>query len=88
MERFSVGKAKPVSIPLVGHFRLSTQSCPTIDEERRNMTHVPYANAVGCLMYVMIYTRLDIAHAISVVSKFMANPGKEHWKAVKWILWI
>ena len=50
------------------------------------MTQVSYANAVGCLMYAMICTRQDIAYAVSVVSKFMANPGKEHWNAVKWIL--
>jgi hypothetical protein len=34
----------------------------------------------------MIYTRPDLAHAISVVSRFMHNPGKEHWNVVKWIL--
>uniref|UniRef100_A0A2N9F0J4 Integrase catalytic domain-containing protein n=1 Tax=Fagus sylvatica TaxID=28930 RepID=A0A2N9F0J4_FAGSY len=27
----------------------------------------------------------DIAHAVSVVSKFMVNPGIEYWEAVKWI---
>ena len=37
-------------------------------------------------MYAMICTRPDITHAVSVVSKFMANPGNEHWNVVKWIL--
>jgi hypothetical protein len=37
-------------------------------------------------MYAMIRTRPDLAHVVSVVSKFMHNPGKEHWNAVKWIL--
>ena len=36
-------------------------------------------------MYAMICTRPDIAHAVGVVSRFMSNPGKEHWEAVKWI---
>ena len=31
-------------------------------------------------------TRLDIAHAMGVVSKFMSRPRKQHWEAVKWIL--
>ena len=78
--------AKSVNTPLAGHFRLSAQSCPTTDEEMRHMAQVSYANAVGCLMYAMICTRPNIAHAVSVVSKFMANLGKEHWNAVKWIL--
>ena len=50
------------------------------------MKVVPYASAVGSLIYVMICTRLDISHAVGVVSRFMSNPGEEHWKVVKWIL--
>ncbi|CAL8116761.1 unnamed protein product [Prunus armeniaca] len=50
------------------------------------MEKVPYANVVGCLMYAMVCTRPDIAQAISVVSRYMGNPGKQHWDAVKWIL--
>ena len=37
-------------------------------------------------MYAMVCTRPDIAHAVSVVSCYMANPGKSRWQAVKWIL--
>jgi hypothetical protein len=36
-------------------------------------------------MYAMVYSRPDLAHAMSVVSRYMANPGKEHWNAVQWI---
>ena len=34
----------------------------------------------------MVCTLPDIAHAVGVVSRFLSNPGKEHWAAVKWIL--
>ena len=37
-------------------------------------------------MYAMVCTRPDIAHAVGVVSRFLSNPGKEHWEGVKWIL--
>ncbi|KAA0067463.1 Retrovirus-related Pol polyprotein from transposon TNT 1-94 [Cucumis melo var. makuwa] len=30
--------------------------------------------------------RLDLGYAISMISRFMSNFGKEHWKAVKWVL--
>lgn len=30
-------------------------------------------------MYVMVCTRPDRAHAVSVVSRFIGDPGKEHW---------
>jgi ATP-binding cassette subfamily B (MDR/TAP) protein 1 len=44
------------------------------DEERDEMKKVPYASAVGSLMYAMVCTRPDIAHAVSVVSRFLSNP--------------
>ena len=49
------------------------------------MSKVSYANAVGCLMYLMVCTRPDISHAVSVISRYMADLGKEHWNAVNWI---
>ena len=50
------------------------------------MAKVPYALAIGSLMYVMVCIRQDIAHVVGAVSRFMPNPGKQHWEAVKWIL--
>ena len=50
------------------------------------MASVSYASAVGSLMYAMVCTRHDITYAMGIVSKYMANPGKEHWEAVKWLL--
>ena len=49
------------------------------------MSKVPYASAVGCLMYAMVCIRPDLAQAVSVVSKFLLNLGRSHWDAVKWI---
>ena len=50
------------------------------------MSKIPYSSAVGSLMYAMVCTIPDVAHAVGVVSRYMNNPGKEHWKAVQWIL--
>ena len=50
------------------------------------MVKVSYASAIGSLMYVMVCTRPDIAQAVGAVSRYMNNPGKVHWEAVKWIL--
>ena len=37
-------------------------------------------------MYAMICTRPDVAFAISLTSRYQANPGESHWAAVKTIL--
>ncbi|XP_075102703.1 secreted RxLR effector protein 161-like [Nicotiana tabacum] len=77
---------KLVSTPLAPHFKLSAVMSPKNEAEQEYMSRVPYANAVGSLMYAMVCTRPDISHAIGVVSRYMHDPGKEHWQAVKWIL--
>ena len=50
------------------------------------MSKVPYALAVGSLMYAMVCTRPDIAHVVRSISRHMSHRGIEHWNAVKWIL--
>ena len=62
---------------------LSVEQCPKTQEEEEDMSHVPYESVVGSLMYAMVCTRPDIAHAVGVLSRFMSNPGKEHWTTVK-----
>jgi hypothetical protein len=47
------------------------------------MSHVPYASAVGSLMYAMVCTRPEITHAVGFLSRYMSRLGKEHWTAVK-----
>ncbi|KAG8490441.1 hypothetical protein CXB51_016092 [Gossypium anomalum] len=84
--RFNIRSAKPVSTPLAAHFRLSSTLSPQSDDEIEYMSHVPYSSAVGSLMYAMVCSRPDLSYAVSAVSRYMANPGKEHWKAVQWIL--
>jgi hypothetical protein len=36
-------------------------------------------------MYAMVCSRPDLSYAMSLVGRYMANPGKEHWKVVQWI---
>ena len=86
LTRFGMQNVKLVNIPLASHFKFSSSLCPNTKQENDYMSHVLYASVIGSLMYVMVCTRLDISHAIGVVSRYMANPGKEHWATVKWVL--
>lgn len=83
LSRFNMDKAKPVGTPLGSHFRLSKGQSPKLEEEQDYMSKVPYASAIRSLMYAMVCTRPDIAHAVGVVSRYMSNPGRQHWEAVK-----
>ncbi|KAK0597024.1 hypothetical protein LWI29_021057 [Acer saccharum] len=86
LQRFNMDKAKAVSSPLATHFKLNIEQCRSTDVEKKDMERVPYASAVGSLMYAMVCTRPDIAYAVGVVSQFLSNPGREHWNAIKWIM--
>ena len=77
--------AKPVSTPLGAHFKQRKKSCSSSKKEKKDIVSTIYSSAIGSLMYAMVCTWLDIAHAIDVVSRFMVNPGKDRWEAVKWI---
>ncbi|KAH9657534.1 hypothetical protein KPL70_023118 [Citrus sinensis] len=86
LETFGMTSCKPVMTPIATHFKLSSLQCPKTKKEKLEMAKIPYANAVGCMMYAMVLTRPDISYALSVVSRYMVSPGKEHWRAVKWVL--
>jgi hypothetical protein len=86
LHRFNMHNAKPVSTPFAPRFKLSAKQCAESDDDLEYMSKVPYSSVVGSLMYAMVCSRPDLSHAISVVSRYMANPGREHWKAVQWIL--
>ena len=45
-----------------------------------------YQRAIGCLTYAATISQPDLSNAVSVLSKFMSNPGIEHWKGVKRVL--
>jgi len=86
LQRFHMEKAKAVSTPLGTHFKLSCKQSPSTQEEKTDMDKVPYASAVGSLIYAIVCTRPDLGHAVGSVSRFLSNPRREHWNAVKWIM--
>lgn len=50
LDRLGMKNVKPVSTPLVAHFKLSVELSPRKDEEVRYMSRAPYSSAVGYLM--------------------------------------
>ena len=69
---------KPASTRLAAHFKLSKRDYLQFNEEKLHMPKIPYPFAVGSLMYVTVRTRSDIAHAVSVISRFPSNPKKAY----------
>src|SRR6185295_4325449 len=86
LERTKMADSHPVSTPMDQGTRLTDMMCAKTDEEKRDMEKVPYSSVVGSLLYLSTGTRPDIAYAVGEVSRFMKNPGRGHWTAVKHLL--
>jgi hypothetical protein len=54
-------------------------------KELMEMEKIPYSQVVGCLMYLMVNTCLDISFVVGFVGQFMANLATLQWGAMKQI---
>ncbi|GJW13194.1 hypothetical protein Tco_0017327 [Tanacetum coccineum] len=52
------------------------------------MQNVPYASAVGLIMYVVRRTRPDVAFAQNITSRFQQNPCDVDWKSTKQSIFV
>ncbi|KAM2728531.1 hypothetical protein EV1_000013 [Malus domestica] len=86
LSRFEMEQSKKGFLPVRHGNHLSKSMEPKTPEEIVHMSRIPYASAIGSLMYAMICTRPDIAYAVSITSRYQSNPGLEHWAAVKTVL--
>jgi hypothetical protein len=50
------------------------------------MRVIPYASAIGSIMYTILCTHPDVSYALSATSRYQSNYGEAHWTIVKNIL--
>ena len=86
LKKFKMDQSKKGFLPVLQGIKLSKTRCPATEEDRKTMSSIPYASAIGSIMYAMMCTRSDVSLAISMACRFQSNPGVDHWMAVKNIL--
>jgi hypothetical protein len=65
----------------------TSADCPVLNsEEWHVMQKHPYSSIVGSLVSISRQTRPDISYAVSVVGRFVKNPGLAHWHILRRIL--
>ena len=84
--KYVMQDSKKGLLPFRHGIPLSQDQCLKTLEEKEHMQSVPYAFAVGSLMYAMLFTRPNICFEVGMVSKYQSNLGLEHWTTVKHIL--
>ena len=79
LSRFGYSDCKPVSTPY--------DPSVILRKNRRIMRdQLRYSQIIGSLMYLASATRPDISFAVSKLSRFVSNPGDDHWRALERVL--
>ena len=79
-------QCKPGIAPVCKGDKLSLSQCPYSDIEKAQMKNIPYASALGSIMYAQVCTRPDIAFATGLLGRYQSNPGHDHWVAAKKVM--
>ncbi|CAI5971783.1 unnamed protein product, partial [Closterium sp. NIES-65] len=83
LQRFGFTYSSPQATPLPTRHSLSA-----LPSDESVESSGPYAELLGCLMYLMTCTRPDLAYPLSILARYVA-PGRhrpEHMAAVKRVL--
>ena len=78
LERFKMKNAKKGFMPISSGVPLSKAQSPVSKVDLHRMSRVPYALAIGSIMYAMLCTRPDVSYALSMTSRFQSTPGEYH----------
>lgn len=78
LNKFNMSDCKPVQTPMEARLQMSN--------DESSVGKFPYQQIIGCLMYLAVLTRPDIAYAVGYLSQFNNCYSKEHCTYVKRIL--
>ena len=65
-------------LPMSHGIKLSKTQCPLTTDENERMSRVPYASAIGSIMYAMTCTHPNVSYALSVTSRYQVDLGDSH----------
>ncbi|KAI3819320.1 hypothetical protein L1987_13147 [Smallanthus sonchifolius] len=77
MARFHMENSHKGGVPMTKGTVLNKSQSPSTDIETKRMEAIPYALAIGSIMYAMLCTRPDVSYALSMTSRFQQSPVEE-----------
>ncbi|GJV43656.1 retrotransposon protein, putative, ty1-copia subclass [Tanacetum coccineum] len=86
LKRYNMDTSKRGTILMQPNVDLSNTQGPSTPVKVKRMKGIPYASAVGSIMYAVRCTRPDVAFSHNLTSRYQQNLGKSYWTAVKNIL--
>ena len=78
LKRFNMQESNKGLLPMSHGVSLLRALCPKTQDERDRISRIPYAFAIGSIMYVMLCTRLDVSHAFGITNRYQVDPSECH----------
>ena len=82
LNRFGLENVVPRNVPLPVGIVLDNNMSPKTSSERQDMKNKPYRSILGSIMWGQLATRPDLSFSVSLLARFQADPGVEHWSAL------
>jgi Reverse transcriptase (RNA-dependent DNA polymerase)/Pol polyprotein, beta-barrel domain/GAG-pre-integrase domain/gag-polypeptide of LTR copia-type len=86
LNRFRLEHITPRNTPLPIGINLDNNMSPITDSEKKTMDDKPYRSVLGSVMWGQLATRPDLSFSVSLLARFQANPGMEHWSALMHVI--
>ena len=83
LKRFQMHNANSLVAPIIERSRTLQDPYPPACEEEKEMDKSKYLAAVGALLYLATFTRLDIFFAVSVLARHSQKSTARHWAGIK-----
>jgi hypothetical protein len=83
LKKFSMHACNPVPAHIVKDDKYVSFQSFRNQYEIDQMKSVPYASAVGSLMYAQVCTRPDLAFVTRMLDRYKENRGIDHWNGIK-----
>lgn len=83
---FNLESIVPRKVPLPTSIVLDSYMSPKTESEKREMDGKPYCSIPGSVMWGQLATQPDLSFSVSLLARFQANPGIEHWKALMHVI--
>jgi hypothetical protein len=69
LERFRMKNCSASVAPIIKGDKFSNDQCPQNALEQEQMKNIPYASAIGSLLYAQVCTRPDIVIAVGMLGR-------------------
>ena len=82
INRLGLEHITPRNAPLPAGIVLDSNMSPKTESEKKEMGDKPYRSVLGAVMWGQLATCPDLSFSVSLLARFQANPGMEHWSAL------